>query len=226
MIRLLLVSDALLVRGALCSLLQQAGMAVVGETGTCVEALPLVRTDHPDIVLADVNSAEDPLECIEQLADASESSRVITLWDRGVPPERSVLLELGAAGIVMKQDPPQVLINAIRKVHAGELWLDRVNTAAALSRMLRRGRLAEANAERIARLTKREREIISLVGDGLKNAAIADRLTISEATVRNHLTSIFAKLEVGDRFELVVFAFKRGLVRYPGQRQPVAGIAD
>jgi DNA-binding NarL/FixJ family response regulator len=224
MIRLLLVSEPLLLRGALRCLLQDAGIAVVSEAGTCAEALSLVRSGNPDIVLADVSSAEDPLGFIEQLADASESSRVVALWDAAALIDRSVLLELGAVGVVLKQDRPEVLIHAIRKVHAGELWLDRVNTAAALSRVLRRGRVADVEAERISRLTKRERAIISLVGDGLKNAAIAESLSISEATVRNHLTSIFDKLDVDDRFELVVYAFKRGLVRYEGRR--VGDIAE
>jgi two-component system, NarL family, nitrate/nitrite response regulator NarL len=225
-IRLLLVSDALLMRAALCRLLLDAGIELVGDVSSCEEAVSLARSAHPDIILVDLNFHCDTFQCVEDLVMASESSRVIGLSDRGAPPDHPSLMELGAAGLVLKQDPPEVLINAIRKVHAGELWLDRVNTAIVLARLLRRRREDDADAEKISGLTKREREIISLVGDGLKNAAIAERLRISEATVRNHLTSIFDKLDVGDRFELAVYAFKSGLVRYAGGRQHVLGRVD
>ena len=81
-------------------------------------------------------------------------------------------------------------------------------------RRLRRRPVLDDHGARIATLTPREHEIISLLSDGLKNKAIAQRLMISEATVRNHLTSIFAKLDLSDRFELVVYAFRQGMVRY------------
>jgi DNA-binding NarL/FixJ family response regulator len=223
MARLLLVSDALVMRTALRSFLDsEPGLTVAAEADTCCEAVSAARHEHPDIVLIDLNSAEDLLECVEAIVNASETSRVIALCDRTMFLDRSRLVEIGAAGLVLKQDRAEVLLHAIRKVHAGELWLDRANTAAVLSRMVRRRRERDAELERISALTKREHEIVSLVGEGLKNAAIAERLSISEATVRNHLTSIFDKLDVADRFELAVYAFKRGLVRYPQSGQDAA----
>ena len=87
-----------------------------------------------------------------------------------------------------------MLIKAIGKVHEGEVWLDRTITAAVLARMTRRRHDGDVEAVKIATLTRREHEIIALVGEGLKNAAIAERLFVSEATVRNHLTSILDKL--------------------------------
>jgi DNA-binding NarL/FixJ family response regulator len=217
--RLLLVSDARVTRAALRCWLNAAGIDVVAEADTCRDAVSAVLNVQPEVVLIDINSADELIECVAAVADASESTRIVALCDSEVFTERSRLVEIGAAGIVLKQDRPEVLIQAIHKVHAGELWLDRVNTAAVLSRMVRRRREDETDLERISALTKREHEIIVLVADGLKNAAIAERLAISEATVRNHLTSIFDKLDLSDRTELVVLAFKRGLVRNPRHRQ-------
>jgi DNA-binding NarL/FixJ family response regulator len=117
-------------------------------------------------------------------------------------------------GLVFKSDPPEVLVKAIRKVHAGEVWLDRANTALVFRRMARNRRSRDAEEHKVKKLTKRELEIISHVAEGLKNAAIGERLFISESTVRNHLSSIFAKLEVQDRLGLVVYAIKHGLVRF------------
>jgi DNA-binding NarL/FixJ family response regulator len=116
---------------------------------------------------------------------------------------------------VLKNEGPEVLIKAIRKVFAGEVWLDRTNSAAVLVRIARRQHTEDIDAAKIATLTRREHEIITLVGEGLKNGAIAQRLFVSEATVRNHLTSILDKLSLSDRFELADYAFRQGLVRYP-----------
>ncbi len=99
--------------------------------------------------------------------------------------------------------------------HGGEVWLDRTITARVFAGIAQRRFARDAEAEKIASLTRREHEIITLVGEGLKNAAVAERLFVSEATVRNHLTSILSKLELTDRFELAVYAFRHGLVRYP-----------
>ncbi len=118
-------------------------------------------------------------------------------------------------GTVLKSVPPEVLIKAIRKVHAGEIWLDRATTAHVLSRIAGRCRSSDIETSKIASLTKREREIIALIGEGLNNAAVAGRLFISVSTVRNHMTSILDKLVVADRFELAVYAFRQGLVKYP-----------
>ena len=106
-------------------------------------------------------------------------------------------------------------------MHAGEIWLDRANTAEVLVRVARRRRTEDLEGAKIATLTRREHEIIALVGEGLKNRLIAVRLFISEATVRNHLTSILDKLGLSDRFELAVYAYRVGLVRCsPDVAQP------
>ena len=131
--------------------------------------------------------------------------------------DHHVLIELGATGLVLKNERPEILIKAIRKVHGGEVWLDRNDYGACARANCQAAAYSDAEADKIASLTRREHEIIALVGEGLKNGAIADRLFVSEATVRNHLTSILSKLGLSDRFELAVYAFRHGLVHYPSR---------
>jgi DNA-binding NarL/FixJ family response regulator len=107
-----------------------------------------------------------------------------------------------------------MLGRAIRTVHSGELWLDRVTATTVLIRR-RRAYQGDEETAKAATLTTREREIVALVADGLTNASIGERLFISPITVRNHLTSILGKIGVADRFQLAVYAFKRGLVLCP-----------
>jgi DNA-binding NarL/FixJ family response regulator len=202
-------------RAGLHHVLEASGISLVGEATTCAEAVSLAARERPDIILVDLDLRSDAFHCIEEIVSAAVGSRVIALSDRTHAGDHHALVELGATGLVLKNEQPEVLIKAIRKVHSGEVWLDRVNTAAVLARMSRRRHTEDLEAEKIATLTRREHEIITLVGEGLKNAAIAQRLFVSEATVRNHLTSILDKLGLTDRFELAVYAFRHGLVRYP-----------
>jgi DNA-binding NarL/FixJ family response regulator len=125
------------------------------------------------------------------------------------------MIESGAMGVFMKDQTGDVLGRAIRKVHAGELWLDRTRTANVVSRLTGGRRDEEFESAKVQSLTGREREIVALVADGLTNKRIAERLFISEATARNHLTSILGKLELTDRFQLAVYAYRRGLVLCP-----------
>jgi DNA-binding NarL/FixJ family response regulator len=119
-------------------------------------------------------------------------------------------------GLVLKDKATEVLIKAIERVHAGEVWLDRSLTASVLSELsLAETRKSNPEADKVATLTGREREIVELVSQGLKNKQIAERLFISEATVRNHLTSILSKLDLSDRFELALYAYRHHLAKPP-----------
>lgn len=198
-------------------------MGLAGEAGAAEEAIALAEREHPDVVLVGLDSREDTFSCVEHLV-AAHGSRIIVLSDRQRRPDHPALIELGAVGFVLAQDAPEVLIKAIQKVHAGEVWIDRVNTAQALGQIARHRHAEDLEAGKIAALTRREREIILLVGEGLKNAGIAQRLFVSEATVRNHLTSILDKLGLTDRFELAVYAFRHGLVEYANRRPRRPGI--
>jgi len=132
-------------------------------------------------------------------------------------------MRMGARGLVFKENTPEILIKAIQKVHAGEVWLERKMMASVISDMSRvlSGK-PDATSRQIATLTARERQVVSLIGEGLKNRDIAGRLFITEATVRHHLTSIFGKLDVKDRCELVVYAFRHGLAEFATTRPSTA----
>jgi DNA-binding NarL/FixJ family response regulator len=123
----------------------------------------------------------------------------------------------GALGLVFKEKAVETLLQAITKVRAGEVWLEPTMIAQVLGDLTRPQLSPQTSAEatKIARLTEREREVITLVGEGLRNKHIAERLYISEATVRHHLTAIFAKLDISDRFELAIYAYQHGLAKPP-----------
>ena len=120
----------------------------------------------------------------------------------------------GVIGVVFLTQQVEVLIKSIRKVHAGEVWIERSMVAGLLTNLSRSrlGLSIDPEAESIARLSRRERQVIQLIGKGFKNQQIGSQLCISETTVRRHLTSIYSKLGVSDRLELLVFANRKGLV--------------
>ena len=114
------------------------------------------------------------------------------------------------------ENAPDVVRQAIHRVHEGEAWLDPKLTATLLSQLTGTNRKKEdPEAAKIAALSKRELEVIKLIGEGLKSKEIAERLFISEITVRHHLTSIFSKLDLSDRVELMLYAYKNGLAKSP-----------
>jgi two-component system nitrate/nitrite response regulator NarL len=213
-IRVLLISNLLLVRAGLRRILEDAGIVSAGEASSCAEGVALANRERPDVVLLDLDCLPDIAACVDSLAGGS-GRRVIALSDRRDAEHHGRFVDQGALGLVLKHEPPAVLVKAIAKVNAGEAWIDRLSTGEALARMARRRYQDHAEARKIASLTRREREVIALVGEGLQNAAVAERLAISESTARNHITSILDKLGVAGRFELAVYAFRHGLVRAP-----------
>ena len=220
MIRVLIVDDHAVLRAGLRLIIDsQPGMRVVGEADTGAVALALAAAERPYIVLLDLDLGDDDgFEVLPALLGAVPGLRVIVLTALRDPlaHERAVLL--GALGLVLKEKPIDTILKAIEKVHAGEVWLERVMIARVLgvrAQVMVQPPEPQATSPQIAALTDREHEVIRLIGEGLKNKEIAEQLVISEATVRHHLTSIFSKLEVADRFELVVFAYRHGLAQVP-----------
>ena len=214
-IRVLLISDLLMMRAGLRLLLEASALVVSGEASTCEEAVAIAERQRPHIILIDLDLAKGSFACFADLTAASHESRIIALADQNRIGDHPTAIELGAAGLLLKQEAADMLTKAIRKVHEGELWLDRTSAADVVRRMTRRRHFEDLEGAKIATLTKRELEVITLIGEGLKNRGIAERLFISEATVRNHLTSILNKLALSSRSELVVYSFKHQLVRYP-----------
>ena len=218
-IRILLVDDHAVVRAGLRMIIQsRTGMTIVGEAGNRDDALSLADSEHPDIILLDLDlGGESGMTLIADLIAAAGEARIIILTGLRDPEAHRQAVLLGAMGIVKKEKAAEVLISAIERVHAGEAWLDPSLMAGVLTEMTRsgKGKKTDAEADKIAALTNREREVITLVGEGIKSKEIAGRLFISETTVRHHLTSIFDKLGVADRVELLIYAYRHGLASPP-----------
>jgi two-component system nitrate/nitrite response regulator NarL len=216
-IRVLLVDDHAVVRLGLRALLSaQPHMVVVGEASNGAEALALLEGLTPDIILLDLLLGDESgIDLMPLLHARAPSARVVllTALRDGATHRRAV--RQGAMGLVLKERSLDVVVKAIEKVHEGEVWLDRRLIADVLSAASDGAAPADVELRRIATLTDREREVIVLLGEGIKNRQIAERLSISEATVRHHLTSVFSKLQVSDRFELVIFAYRHGLAQMP-----------
>jgi DNA-binding NarL/FixJ family response regulator len=197
-------------------LIENRGLKVVGEASGRADALEIAEREQPDIILLDLTlPGTDGIDLIPELLAVAKGSRILVLTGVLEPEVHKRAMHLGAMGVVLKEKAPEVLIKAIQKVHEGEIWLDRAmvaNVFCATSRF-RDVRKHDPEAVKIATLTGREREVIALVGEGLRNKQIADRLFISEGTVRNHLTTIFSKLEVSDRFELLIYSFRHSLAK-------------
>ncbi|MCZ7572249.1 MAG: response regulator transcription factor [Ardenticatenaceae bacterium] len=219
LIRVLIVDDHAVVRAGLRMLIEnQTGLTVVGEAGTGAEAVAAAARQQPNIILLDLAlGAESGLDVLPELLVEAPEARVIVLTGLRETEVQHRAVRLGATGLVLKEQAAEDLLKAIRKVHAGEVWLDRAMTASVLTEMARARsiRHTDPEAAKIATLTEREREVIALLGEGLKNRQIARRLSISETTVRHHLTSIFSKLEVSDRLELLIYAFRHELTELP-----------
>ncbi|MEO7913292.1 MAG: response regulator transcription factor [Roseiflexaceae bacterium] len=218
-IRILMIDDHAVLRAGLRMIIEShVGMTVVGEAENRRESLAAIANETPDIILLDLDLGdENGLDLLPELLTAVPDARIILLTGlRDADVQRRAIL-LGAMGLVSKQKAPDTVIRAIEKVYAGEVWLDRAMIASILNDRVNTSVTADQNveAQRITKLTDREREVITLIGEGIKNRQIAARLYISEATVRHHLTSVFAKLGVTDRFELVIYAFQHGLAKLP-----------
>jgi len=218
-IRIVVIDDHVIVRAGLRMLIDNhEGMTVVGEAGTRIDALAITANEQPDIILLDLDiGGESGLDFLRELLAAATQARVLVLTGVRDPKAHRRAVLLGAMGLVFKDKAAEVLIKAIEKVHAGEVWLDRSLTASVLSEMSQadKTRKADPDDAKIGSLTSREREIVGLVCEGLKNKQIADRLFISEATVRNHLTSILSKFDLSDRFELALYAYRHHLASPP-----------
>jgi DNA-binding NarL/FixJ family response regulator len=119
-------------------------------------------------------------------------------------------------GVVLKEDAADLLLKAIEKVYKGEAWLDRLTLGSLIFQMSSQEKeTVDPRTRKIASLTDRERQVIALIAEGLKNRQIADRLFISHVTVTHHLSSIYGKLGVSDRLELVIYAFANKLAKMP-----------
>jgi DNA-binding NarL/FixJ family response regulator len=213
-----LFAEQQMVRESLTHLIEATqDFRVLGAFDLQGEATPHAETlKECDVAVMYFNSGA-PVEKISRVREVNPEARIVVITDGSDLEAQTEALRLGAVGIVKAEQSAKLLIEAIRQTHKGETWLNQ----ALLNRLLEGGKQSaekRTNGSKIVgieSLTTREREVIFMIGQGLKSKAIASRLFISEATVRHHLSSIYGKLGVDDRLNLVIYAYKNGLIQLP-----------
>ena len=215
-IRISLVESHAIVRAGLRMLLEcEDRIEVVSEASSTSETMSYIALRKPSIVLLDIGIEEErDLSALSTIVDEVAPARVLVLTAVEDASIHLRAMERGASGIVMLKQAPEVLIRAVRAISSGESWIGQAISAAAIAKLSRARALNERTdpeAEKIALLTAREREIVSIVAQGYNGARIAATLGISEATVRHHITSILSKLGLSNKLELAVYAFHNHL---------------
>ena len=218
MIRVLLADDQALVRAGFAALLDaQDDIQVVGEASDGEEAVRLARELSPDVVLMDIRMPGlDGLQATRQIAGDEQlaSLRVVILTTFELDEYVFEAVRAGASGFLVKHTEPVELVKAVRVVATGDALLSPSVTRRLISEFASRAKVPPP-ANSLDVLTGRERELVGLVGEGLSNDEIAQRLVLSPATVKTHINRSMMKLGARDRAHLVVFAYEAGLVR-PG----------
>jgi DNA-binding NarL/FixJ family response regulator len=222
-IRIVVADDHPIFRDGLCRLLAlEEDFEVVAQAQDGRQVLDVLQQHEPDILLLDLKMPGlDGLATLQRLQIAKNKTRVIVLTASDDKNEFVQAMKLGTSGIVLKQTATELLIKSIRKVHAGEIWLDSHTTAAVIRQFVANDEAQPAvhslvpppptrERER-SPLSQREREIVALVAQGFKNKEMAEKMFISEQTVKNHLHNIFDKLGVSDRLELALYAIHNNL---------------
>jgi len=210
-VTVVLADDHPLMRKALNDLLSsERDFTVLAQCANGDEALRAVREHRPDILVLDVRMpGKGGLAVMKVMKEEKLATRVVLLAASLEDEEMLEASRLGVRGVVLKEMTPRLLVQCIRKVHAGEPWLERRTAARAFETLLRR----EAGAREISKvLTAREIEVARLASMGLRNKAIGDRMSISEGTVKTHLHNIYEKVHVQSRAELVLYCREKGIV--------------
>ncbi|HTQ57153.1 MAG TPA: response regulator transcription factor [Bryobacteraceae bacterium] len=219
-IRIVVADDHPIFRDGLCRLLAlEPDFEVVAQAHDGRQVLDVLQQHEPDILLLDLKMPGlDGLATLQRLQNSKHKTRVIVLTASEDKNEFVQAMKLGTSGIVLKQSATDLLIKSIRKVNAGEIWLDSHTTAAVMRQFATGAEEAPAGAPASSSrererslLSQREREIVALVAQGFKNKEMAEKMFISEQTVKNHLHNIFDKLGVSDRLELALYAIHNNL---------------
>jgi DNA-binding NarL/FixJ family response regulator len=215
-IRVLIVDDQALVRAGFAVLVESADdLAVVGEAANGAEAVALAAEHRPDVVLMDVRMPVlDGLEATARiLADpGAAGTRVLMLTTFDLDEYVFGALQAGASGFLLKDTPPADLLAGIRVVAGGDALLSPSITRHLIEEFVRRPQPGRARPAGLDGLTAREVEVLELVGRGLSNAEIAERLYVSPATAKTHVARLLMKLDARDRAQLIIVAYESGLI--------------
>jgi DNA-binding NarL/FixJ family response regulator len=214
-IRVVVVDDQALVRAGFRMILEaEPDIVVAGEAADGEQAVALISADPPDVVLMDVRMpGVDGIEATRRVLGGGEHPgvRVIMLTTFDMDEYVYDALRAGASGFVLKDVPPEQLVDGIRAVHTGSSLLSPSITRRMIEARLDRP-VAGPPPRSLQFLTPREREILGLLGRGLSNAEIADLLVVSETTVKTHVGRVLVKLQLRDRVQAVIFAYESGVV--------------
>ncbi|MBI1788896.1 MAG: response regulator transcription factor [Acidobacteria bacterium] len=214
-IKIVIADDHPIFRDGLRKLLSfEEDFKVVAEARDGKEVLDILEQHEPDILLLDLKMPGlDGLTTLQRLQNSRFKTKVIVLTASEDKNQFVQAMKFGTSGIVLKQTATDLLIKSIRKVHSGEIWLDSHTTAAVMRQFSAPLDVAPSGTRDRERspLSQREREIVTLVAQGFKNKEMAEKMFISEQTVKNHLHNIFDKLGVSDRLELALYAIHKNL---------------
>jgi len=216
LVRVVVADDQELVRSGFTMIVDaQPDLTVVGEAADGVEAVDVARAERADVVLMDIRMPRlDGLEATRRIAadELLAGARVLILTTFDLDEYVYEALRAGASGFLLKDTPPADLLAAIRVVAAGDALLAPAVTRRLIAEFARRPEPSPLTPAALAGLTEREREVLALVARGLSNAEIADRLVVSAATAKTHVSRVLAKLQARDRAQLVMLAYETGLV--------------
>jgi DNA-binding NarL/FixJ family response regulator len=211
-IRIAIADDHTIFRDGLRRLLTlETDFEIVAEAQYGTEVMDILRDKEPDILLLDLKMPGlDGLSLLQRIQTQKIKTKIIVLTASDDEGEYVQAMRYGTSGIVLKQTATELLLKSIRKVYGGEIWLDSKTTAAVMRQFASPSDPGPRERDK-PRLSNREREIVALVAQGFKNKEIAERMFISEQTVKNHLHNIFDKLGVSDRLELALYAIHRNI---------------
>lgn len=212
MIGVLLVDDQAMIRAGLRMVLEsEDDIVVVAEASNGAEAVQVGKRERPDVVLMDVRMPEmDGIEATRRLLDAAPDTKVIVVTTFDIDDYVYGALRAGASGFLLKDAPPDDLIDAIRIVAGGDALIAPSITKRLIAEFAERRE--ERPVQGLDELTDRETEVLGLIARGMSNAEIADELFVSETTVKTHVSHILTKLDLRDRVQAVVAAYEAGLV--------------
>jgi DNA-binding NarL/FixJ family response regulator len=218
-VRVLLADDQALVRGGLRKIVEtEPDMTVVAEAADGLQAVDAARASRPDVAVLDIRMPRmDGIEAARRITEAHSEVRVLMLTTFGLDDYVFAALRAGASGFMLKDAPPEELVDAIRTVAEGEALLAPAVTRAVIEEFARHAPTTHAPAPELDELTAREREVLLLLCRGRSNHEIAADLVVSEATAKTHVARVLMKLGVRDRVQAVIFAYEAGLVA-PGAR--------